>query len=426
MRVPYRIQRLGESIGESFTDALSSVHRLPMMKYGGGAPKVSVYPAVKDETELMDVYHKACFFLPQGSVEAVHIPIDFEPTFSIDAGQIPCPQYLEAVDARRADIKILPGGSLGLWKTVKQADIVLVWDWNSLAEAGEVARRSPKLQNVDRHHYGPDAWTWAALLETIRGEADYRSLLERSMCAFREYVDQLPDYDKAYVFGTGPSLGQAYEHDFSDGYRIVCNTIVNNPKLLDHIEPHFIVAGDALYHFANNPHARAFQRDVTSALSGRSLKFIMRDTFHPLFVHHHPEVAEHTFAAETGVPGIHLNVRERLVYHQWPHGNILNGLLLPLASGLADHIMFLGFDGRAPGEKYFWVNSPENTYDDLKPAMREAHPAFFSSTDFEAYAQSHSDNAETLMQAGEAQGKHYACLNASYVPAFQKRGSPAA
>jgi hypothetical protein len=221
------------------------------------------------------------------------------------------------------------------------------------------------------------------------------------------------------VFGTGPSLDMAWERDFSDGYRIVCNTIVRNRALLDHLRPHFIVAGDAIYHFGNNLHAYAFRCDLERALADRPMLLITRDLFHPLFAHYHPAVRERAVAAESEPEGLHLDMLARPVYHQM--ANILNCLMLPLATALADEVYFLGFDGRAPGEQLFWKNSDANAYNELKPAIMAAHPAFFSQTDYSSYACDHSANAERIMAAGEALGKRFVCLNPSHIPAFQRR-----
>ncbi|MDA0578628.1 MAG: hypothetical protein O3B24_11080, partial [Verrucomicrobia bacterium] len=207
--------------------------------------------------------------------------------------------------------------------------------------------------------------------------------------------------------------------DWSDGYRIVCNTIVNNRDLLRHLKPHIVVAGDAAYHFDINLHAAAFRRDLARALDEHDMLFVTRDLYGPLLGVHHPDIRRKTILAEAGV-GAHFDITQRLVYHQWPQGNILNALLLPLASALADEIVLLGFDGRAPNDSGFWRNAAASTYDAFKPAIKAAHPAFFA-IDFNAYAQAHSDNAETLMQAGEAMGKRYTCLNDSYIPAFRQR-----
>ncbi|MDA0990775.1 MAG: hypothetical protein O3A51_08495 [Verrucomicrobia bacterium] len=385
-------------------------------------PTIAIYPAVDNEVEFLDLYYKATYYLPMGSITALQIPITFEPSFDLaNQAGFPRPDYNGDIPSGdRPDFKIDRAASLDLGSLLAVVDRVLVWDWSVLEGQGPLAE-SPKLRNIDRHHHGSDGWMWAGLLDESRTPREREAVQHQSQQRYGDLLDRLPRYDKAYVFGTGPSLETAYQYDFSDGYRVVCNTIVNNPAILDHIQPHLIVAGDAIYHFATNRHSTAFRQDLERELLRREMLFIMRDNFYPLFVHHHAAVADKTLVAATGHPGIHFNARDLLVYHQWPHGNILNALLLPLGSALSDDVYLLGIDGRAPDDSLFWTNSAPNSYAAYKPCIEAAHPGFYEKTDYLAYAQSQSDNAETLMQHGEQLGKRYQCLNRTFVPAFQKR-----
>ena len=386
-------------------------------------PTVEIYPPLTGEDEFLDVYFKCRFYLPAGTVAGVRLPVDFKAGFDLAAPEaFPRPAHAgNFPEGPRPDIAISTAAGRGLSRVLAEADVVLVWDWSSLERAEPEAAASHKLRNIDRHRNGAEGWTWASLLDDWRSEEERVALQRRCQRTFRRALRRLPAYRKAYVFGTGPSLDQAWDLDCTDGYRIVCNTIVNNRDLLDRIRPHFIVAGDAIYHFGSNRHACAFRADLERALRERELHFIMRDTFYPLFAHHHPGVVDRTLVAGTGRPGVHFDARHWLVYHQWPHGNILNALMLPLASSLADEILLLGFDGRAPGERLFWQNSSANSYGDLRDAIVAAHPAFFRNMDYERYAEDHSRHAETIMRQGEALGKRYVCLNETHIPAFQRR-----
>lgn len=384
------------------------------------APLVRFHPPLANEAGFLDVYYKAMHFLPPGTVKRLDFPVAFEPRFPLaDATRYPMPEYAAPVPAGlRRDVRVFRqrGGSLAA--ALLAADLVFVWDWSCVREGGAAAE-SPRVRNVDRARNVNEAWIWCEYLHERWPAGERTAALADSRNRLQAYLDARPRLKRAYVFGTGPSLEQAWTRDWTDGYRIVCNTIVSNRALLQHLKPHLVVAGDAAYHFDINRHAAAFRQDLESALGEHDMLFITRDLYGPLLACHHPNIRQRTLLAEADV-GIHFNVFDRLVYHRWPHGNILNALLLPLASALADEIGLLGFDGRAPNDSGFWKNAATSTYDVLKPAIQSAHPAFFS-IDFEAYAQAQSDNAETLMKAGESMGKRYICLNDSYIPAFRKR-----
>jgi hypothetical protein len=102
-------------------------------------------------------------------------------------------------------------------------------------------------------------------------------------------------------------------------------------------------------------------------------------------------------------------------------GNVLNGLLLPLGSSLADEVCLWGFDGRAAGASQFWTNSSANSYPELKPTIEKAHPGFFAHMNYEAYAAAQSDDAEVIMAAGERLGKRYRPLHDTAIPSLKKR-----
>src|SRR5690606_15753944 len=46
-------------------------------------------------------------------------------------------------------------------------------------------------------------------------------------------------------------------------------------------------------------------------------------------------------------------------------GNVLNLLLLPIATTLSKEVCLWGFDGRAPKDSGFWANSSSHTYAEL-------------------------------------------------------------
>jgi hypothetical protein len=379
-------------------------------------PEVAFFPSFSGPDELLDAAHKAAFFLPSACVRRVALPTTFEPSFGEQApASWPRPSYLaDASIVNRVRMECVRGSD-----APADADWLLVW------QAGAAARVPPGLRNtrriiaLDRHVDNTDGWTWCGLVYEQMTEWERRKMRSDAQRRFNRFCGNLPRYKRCYVFGTGPSLDEAWRHDFSDGYRIVCNTMVANPALLDHIQPHFITAGDAVHHFDLNLHAWAFQQDLVKALKARDMLFVTRDLFVPLFMHHHPSAAPKTVAAPLHRGPVHFDLARRLVYHEM--GNIFTSMMLPLASFLADEIYMLGFDGRAPGAERFWRYSNQSAYEALKPAIAEAHPAFFARMDYEAYNAMHNKNIESVCSAGESMGKQYVCMCPSHLSALQRR-----
>ncbi len=422
MRVPHRVRHGSWLARQWLLTQAKGLHAVPPFRARDGQKaSVCVYPALRDVAEVSDLLHKLKYYCDPRTISSVDLCLHCDVPFDIaDPASWPVPDYADSVSSDDVVPVNITRRARGIWQMLARYDYVLVWEWPFADHPQPVAEASEKLFNVDRHHHQSEGWAWAEFAYRTGHDAAREQRAQLSRDAFKVHIDALPSYEKAYVFGTGPSLDAAMDLDFSDGYRIVCNTIVENHSLVKHIDPHIIVAGDAVYHYAPNLHATAFRKDLEKALPGSNMLFVTRDLYYPLLERHHPAIASRTVTAESGVPGIHMNAPERIVYHQWPMGNILNALMLPLASSLADDIHLLGFDGRAPGDSFFWKTASKSSYDALKPPMRDAHPGFFA-IDYEAYADAHSQFADELMAAGEAQGKRYTCINRSYIPAFQSR-----
>jgi hypothetical protein len=377
-----------------------------------------VYPPLVDEAELLDLCYKIRYFLPQHLVDRVSVCIADTIQFAGDF--LPVPEYVTAEPILTNSFEWIRHSKIDL-KRLLQADWILVWDEKTLSNDIFLKWFSAKIKHVDRHASVWEGWSWAGLGHNI-SLVEHKIFPDQVQLKFNSYIESLPQYDKAYVFGTGPSLDCAYQFDFSDGYRVVCNTIVKNKRLLKHISPHFIVAADAIYHFGNNNHAHQFRCDLEEALNTTGAMFLTADFFSYLLYYHHPAINERILPLRTDLTGMFLEMKKQFAYTSLP--NILNGILLPLGSSLSDEIYLLGFDGRAPSDNLFWKNSDDNSYEGLKPTIRMAHPGFFDKMDYEDYSRLQSDAAEQLMALGETMGKKYYSLNQTFIPALQKRQHP--
>lgn len=277
---------------------------------------------------------------------------------------------------------------------------------------------------VDHIYNYRDGWEWCQLA-MIHGHS--KADINAAQRELINYINKLrsQDYKRVYLFGTGPSLSMAMNHSWDDGYRVVCNTIVRDKELWHHINPHFVVAGDPIYHFGFTSFARSFRDDLRKRLSETDTKFM-----YPLIFH---EIVSREFLGAEGqlipVPyGSHQRIHNDLSMNfSLPAlGNVLNLLLLPLGCTLAKDVYLWGFDGRAPMDKLFWSNSLKHSYPEHMDELRKAHPAFFSyyvpEENPEKYVQAvHGDSLEHNLLDAEALGWHFNMLHDSYTPTLQKR-----
>ncbi|HJV35778.1 hypothetical protein [Geomonas sp.] len=391
-------------------------------RYGAEKENAILYhPVFDDLQELVHHYYLAGHFLPQDATVIFQVtPALQEETRRI--GSFPPPDYLGDCLTR--------GGQRFRFETEQQglslASLlrkhrpvsVLFWRAPKQSPLMNLALQSSLLHNVDRYS------TWGCYsypsfrhgLRTRGGLKQQRAVMQQK---FLEYVDGLPNFPRAYLFGTGPSIEKAFDHDFSDGYRIVCNTMIKNDELMDHIKPHFMVAGDGIYHFGVSKYACRFRNDLERFLKRHRCLLVIPEGYYDDFVFHNEALAEFALPVPYVAQEINLRMKEKLEI-KFSH-NILNQLLLPLASSLCDEVMLLGFDGRKAGDLHFWKSSDSVNYEDLKVHQHQAHPGFFSGVDHAEYARIQSDCAEKIMSLGERMGKKYRCMNPSSNEALQKR-----
>ncbi|HUR12385.1 MAG TPA: hypothetical protein VM012_13500 [Flavitalea sp.] len=278
--------------------------------------------------------------------------------------------------------------------------------------------------NADYRNNPNDGWVWHHALSKLFPVTP--SEITDSQTRLNHYVTTLPAFDKCLALGTGPSLAKARKLIGIDLYRIACNTIVKDHVLWTQLKPHFLVAGDGIYHFGHNQYAVSFRKDLKECLRLHPTLFLYPELFHPFVKREFGKEFSHLLVP---VPtGTSEKINNQLFRHfELPQlGNILNLLLLPLATSLVKTIYLLGFDGRSPDDKLFWSNSNDHSYGEHIPDIREKHPRFFEfyidkKDPFKYVKTHHGDALENNLQELENDGYTFIHLSPSYTPSFQKR-----
>ncbi len=188
---------------------------------------------------------------------------------------------------------------------------------------------------------------------------------------------------------------------------------------MNHIQPHFLVAADAIYHFGISQYACRFRKDLELFLNTHRCIFLVPEHYYANFIFHYRDLEAVTVPVPYTADQINLSIKDKFEVKSFH--NVLNQLLLPLASSLCDNIFLLGFDGRKQTDKHFWKSTDSVNYESLKKYHQTAHPGFFKGIDYEEYAIMQSEIAELIMSLGEKVGKKYYCLNESTNKALQKR-----
>ena len=277
--------------------------------------------------------------------------------------------------------------------------------------------------NIDYRYNGDDGWEWARLTRFLNKLPDLAGAYYR-LCSYVQDITS-KQFQKAYVFGTGPSLEKAISRDWSDGYRIVCNTIVRDKELWHHIKPHFIVAGDSRYHFGFSSFSRAFQHDLHNRLRESDTFFLYPEIFDVVVQRELYAVRDRLLPVPYGLQKkVDINLTSS--YELPALGNVLPLLLLPLACTLSHDVFLWGFDGRAPSDKYFWSNSRNHNYPEKMADLMKAHPAFFEQympkRNSNSYVNTYMGNElDLLLKEAESRGYSFNMMHSTWTDALQKR-----
>jgi len=205
-----------------------------------------------------------------------------------------------------------------------------------------------------------------------------------NIAANRKFIDVIKNktkkkLDKTYVFGTGPSLLGALDREWSDGYRVVCNTIVRDKKMWEHIHPDFVVAGDWVHHFGHSQYAQHFRKDLLLRLEENDDIFFLYPEYEDIYVQRlcKPKVYEQCIPVPiSNDRNIHYGMLRKFSFTNM--SNVLLAFELPLGCTLSRDIFLWGFDGKKKGDKYFWNHAQGNNYPELYSNLIEEHPAFFN------------------------------------------------
>ncbi|MHC4213533.1 MAG: class I SAM-dependent methyltransferase [Planctomycetota bacterium] len=356
----------------------------------GGGKKIHLIAPDISENELADLGNRFSFYMPDYSWEDVN------------------------------KVSGLPD------EVISNNDAVLLFGEEHLVP-DQVRSDKNRFFDIDHRRCAVDGWNWPRLTVNY---GNYKSDTEQAKKRFTATIDMVraQGLTKAYLLGTGPSLEKAIERDFSDGYRIVCNTIVRDKNLWNHINPHFIVAGDGIYHFGHTSFPRAFRRDLKERLAETQTFFVYPDLFDPIVQREFSDFAHRLLPIPSGGPqAIDIDLTKDFALPNL--GNVLGLLLLPLGCTLSKNVNLWGFDGRAPDDKLFWSNSNKHSYTDLIPELQKEHPMFFDhfapKTKPNWYTKEYfGDILDNVLTQAENAGFSFTMMHKSWTPTLAKRCIP--
>jgi hypothetical protein len=227
----------------------------------------------------------------------------------------------------------------------------------------------------------------------------------------------------AFILATGPSALTIDLSSIDAEVRITCNSAVRDLERIREFRPNIIACTDPVFHFGPSRYAAAFRRDLVRAANEVDAIILCGHDFSGPMLSFHPELSERlaVIPHQIGGPWRWPTLRNPTLRQA---GNVLTGLMLPIALMLADEISIAGADGRQASEKYFWKHNPSLQYsDEMMQTVFDAHPAFFRDRDYADYYEQFCADVEALSELAERNGKAVHGAAPSWIPALRSRGA---
>lgn len=383
----------------------------------GKLDSVTFAPPLSDRSTLSDIRNRLGWYFPRGTVEEKQLLVQVDPGLDTSTDDLPDCQRM--YETEHLPIEFVSSSDRDWVAT--DTDAFALHDATGRFSARAV-RQLRSLFFLDPTFYsGVEAGTWGTFSTLLRDEPE-----DDSEELFRRFRSDVEAATRAYVFATGPSLDKAMEMEFEeDSITIICNSIVRDDALLEHLDPDVLVFADDVFHFGPSEYAARFREDMESTLEQYDCRAIVPKRFQGLMAAHYPHLEF------IGIEG--QNVDEPIFptpnkLEVMSTGNIMTLFMLPIASSLAEEVFIVGADGRKENESYFWEHNDDAQYDDsvMKTAV-DCHPSFFRDRVYTDYYDQHVRTLTDFIEYGEASGIKYASLTESYVPCLRDRyRSPAA
>ncbi len=382
-------------------------------------------PAVANPERLTDLIARAAFHFHHVHPQAIRFLVTHDvlddahaaaDAFAVPAGLDPA--IAAHHDRVRDAIEVVAGGGTDPAREVAAADWVLVWDRVAVAAdpAWRAALEGVTPLAVDAARDRLEGSAYADLAATLHPAS--RRMLHASRLRFADWAAELGGADVAYLLGTGPSIEEHGRFAF-DGLVIACNTTILDDALMRHARPRLLTFADPVFHFGVSGYAAAFRAALATAAEKHDLRLVIPSKYGHLLASLQPDLAERTVIVPLlarSVPNLDLSTRFEVRTTE----NVLTLLQLPLATTLARDVHLIGYDGRNPGDDYFWQHSPRTQDHDLLATARRVHPGFFT-VDYRDYYERHVADLEAHLLTAEAAGHRVRSLTPSHVPALRRR-----
>ena len=383
---------------------------------------ITFYPPFHEASELSSHFFRATWYLPycRGTIRKVYL-------YAKKNTCLRCSDYMAQPKRLPTHISLL-SSSLSYSVKLISSKVILLWSsnhrspfWLKLFKSLGITMVNVDTHDLESKEYGAyPGIIWRFLLPKCEKDKVINDSHQKLIAIFER--EKKKGNSAAVVFGTGPSLEKALSYNFNKCLTIVCNAIIQNKGLMDHIRPTFVTAGDAVSHYGVSKYAAKFREDLVYALeTNPDLYYLGTATFGFILHLHFPHLKERILLIEQNEAGPNYDLIANFSAPKLD--STMNIHMLPLAATFHDDIFILGCDGKTDkgDNEDFWPHANGAQYHDLINTGHLCHPTFDQHRQVSTYSR-HLDSTRKTLEIGErSYGKRYISLRESNIPAFKER-----
>lgn len=397
--------------------------KLKELVYGKRQSKIVYYPEFDSQEELTSHYFRACWYFPAENNHCDSVKLYCGRGISLGDK----PAYMGSSNISSDHIVI----SADVQKMVRDAEtakVVLLWKKCEQSFIEQLKLKGVTVVNVATND--EDAIEYGRYCDLIWRyfvtDEEKKRIIQQSYNKFVTYAEEIKKkgWKTGCVFGTGPSLETANEFDFTNCVSVVCNSIVQNKELLDHIQPQFITAGDVVSHLGVSLYAETFRKDLIAYLKSSGAYYLTTAPFGYLLLEQCAEIADKVILVEQITDEQNYDLTQ--VFGLPKLDSTFNIHMLPIIHTFCDNIFILGCDGKSKtrSNEDFWAHAQEAQYFDLVDTGHQCHPTFDINRKKSTYSRYQDSVLHSVMEGEKYHHKRYYTLQQSYIDALENKKLP--
>lgn len=387
---------------------------------------VCYFPVVSHHDDLYDLLSRAAWFLSFLPIDRIYVPVASENLQKIEWRVAPGMDrsIANAFDWLLNRIEfIVAQREIDLEPCMRNVDIIFRWKKDSIpefvsADSLESWQEGKRVWQVDPVSVRMEGSFYIEAGLSLLQNRD--ALISENHEKFRNLVNMLGKFERAYLMATGPSVSRYDMYDYSNAISIICNSVILDEQLMDRVKPEILVFADPIFHFGPSEYAAEFRQALREVSRRHDFTICIPFKYYSIFTSAVPELKDRTVAIPFSKE-IPFNFDLNDQFAVKTTANVLTLLMIPLGATFAKEICLLGCNGRPLEEdSYFWKHNQKTQLNEKMSNIREVHPGFFA-IDYNDYYLEHCNMLEAQLREAEKFGNRFTSLGFSYIPALRDR-----